>query len=129
MRRIRIIFLILTFIAMLNITYNYVYAESFSDAMDAAEKFVKDGDSKVSSTIDEGKMREASSTIFNILLAIGTAAATIIGVVLGIQFLISGIDEQAQIKQALVPYVVGCVIVFGAFGIWKIVIELMNNVG
>ena len=40
----------------------------------------------------------------------------------------AGIEQQAQIKQALIPYVVGCVVVFGAFGIWKIAIEILKNI-
>ncbi len=29
------------------------------------------------------------------------------------------VEAKAQIKEKLIPYVVGCAIMFGAFGIWK----------
>lgn len=36
-------------------------------------------------------------------------------------------SQKAETKELIVPYVVGCVVIFGAFTIWKIVIELLNQ--
>ena len=66
--------------------------------------------------------------IYNILLIIGMAVAVVIGTVLGVKFLIGSMEEKAQIKEALIPFVIGCVVVFGAFGIWKAVISVGSKV-
>ena len=55
-------------------------------------------------------------------------AAVVCGIVLGIQFMISSAEGQAQIKEKLFPYITGCVIIFGAFGIWKIIMILLGSV-
>ena len=42
--------------------------------------------------------------------------------------MIGSTEEKAEIKKLLLPYVVGCLVVFGAFGIWKFVLTLMETV-
>ena len=39
------------------------------------------------------------------------------------------VEEQAKVKQTLVPYVAGCVVLFGAFTIWKIVVTIIQGSG
>ncbi len=127
MKKITIIFIAFLVFTVL-FTTNYTYADSISDRLAGADSFISEGENQASGAIDTGKINEASSVIYNILLTAGMAVAIIIGVVLGIQFITSGVDEQAKIKQALVPYIVGCVVVFGSFGIWKIAVTLMKNI-
>ena len=41
--------------------------------------------------------------------------------------MIGSAEEKAQIKDALIPFIIGCIIVFGAFGIWKIFVNIGNS--
>lgn len=74
--------------------------------------------------IDEDKLAETSDYIYNILFAIAVVLAIAIGMIIGIQFLIGSVEEQAKIKETLVPYVIGVFVVFSAFTIWKIVVKI-----
>lgn len=78
---------------------------------------------------NEGNLKGASDTLFNILLGLGMAAAVIIGVYLGVKFMLSSVEDKAKVKEALIPYVAGCVVVFGAFTIWKLALLLLENIG
>lgn len=78
--------------------------------------------------LDEGELNITSKEIFNVLFAIAAILAIGVGLVIGIQFITGSVDEKAKIKETLVPYIVGCVVIFSAFTIWKIVIEIGNNV-
>ena len=49
--------------------------------------------------------------------------AVVVGIVLGIKYMIAGADEKAEVKETLLPYIIGCVVTFGAFGIWRILIN------
>ncbi len=40
----------------------------------------------------------------------------------------SSIEEKAEAKKLLVPYVVGCVMVFGGFAIWKLVVTILQSI-
>lgn len=77
--------------------------------------------------IDEGQLKTTSNFIFNLLLGFAMIVAVAIGVAIGIKFMMASVEEKAQIKEALLPYVVGCVVVFGAFGIWKVAIGILSG--
>ncbi len=38
------------------------------------------------------------------------------------------VEQKAKVKDSLVPYIVGCIVIFGAFGIWKLVLTLLESV-
>ena len=42
--------------------------------------------------------------------------------------MLAGVDGKADVKKALIVYVVGCIAIFGAFGVWKLVIEVMQQI-
>ena len=69
-----------------------------------------------------------SKTISGILLAVGIAASVIVGGILGIQFMTGSIDAKAKVKELLIPYIVGCVVIFGAFVIWQLMVTLLGEI-
>ena len=72
-------------------------------------------------------VKNTSDAIYSILLAIGGIVALCVGVFLGVKFMTSTVDEKAKVKESLIAYFIGCIVIFGAFGIWKIVINLGNS--
>jgi len=81
----------------------------------------------IDDTINEDELKETSEFMYNMLFLIAVIVAIITAMILGIQFMISSADEKAKVKEALVPFVVGCAVVFGAFTIWKIVVNIGNK--
>ena len=65
--------------------------------------------------------------MYGILLAIGVVIAVIIGTILGVKLMVAPIEERVEAKKLLVPYVVGCIVVFGAFGTWKLIVTIMQG--
>lgn len=43
------------------------------------------------------------------------------------QFITGSIEGKAKIKEALVPYIIGCIVVFGAFFIWRTLVNTGNS--
>lgn len=135
------IFIKMLIVAILIITFSLIVPLSSSHALDSQEdvKIVKTsfwedifskGDKwtdKGNVMVDEEKVEDTSTDIFNIVFYIGMALALIIGMILGIQFMMASTEDKAKIKEALIPYCVGCAVIFGAFGIWKIAITVLNN--
>ena len=118
-------FLIISFIIIILIIYpNQVKAISLDNIMGGADGFLEEGESK--NTIDKNMLGSTSDIIYNVLLGISMVTAVIIGIILGIKYMTSASEDKAEIKQSLVPYVVACVIIFGAFTIWKFVINIIN---
>lgn len=48
----------------------------------------------------------------------------VVGIIIGIQFMVASAEDKAKVKETLVPYIVGCIVIFGAFTIWSIAVNL-----
>ena len=40
----------------------------------------------------------------------------------------AGIEQKVQVKEALFPYLISCIVVFGSLGIWKITVNIMKQI-
>lgn len=100
--------------------------KSLEDMTSDADKFLNSGNTP-SSTFS-ASLQNFSKTIYNIMLTIGIFLAVIIGGIIGIKLMVSSASEKAEVKKLLVPYVVGCVVVFGGFGIWKLVVTILQGI-
>ena len=83
--------------------------------------------SDITSKIDDGKIVDTSKTIYSILLTIGIIIAAIIILVLGIQFMTGSIEQKAKVKEMLIPFIVGCVVIFGSLTIWRLVTSILST--
>lgn len=119
-----IILMLVINIFFLNI--NVVQADGISDVISGGDGFLQAGKNE-EITIDDNKLQNTSNMIYNILLILGMCIAVIVAAILGIKFMIGSVEEKAQVKDALIPFIVGCVVIFGAFGIWKIFINIGNS--
>lgn len=91
-----------------------------------AEDFINEGKNG-SSTINGANLQKGSNTIYNILLSIGIVVAVAVGAYLGLKFVAASAEDKAKVKEALVPYTVGCILIFGAFIIWRLAISLLSG--
>lgn len=99
----------------------------FSSWVDDADNFLKSAGSGI--TVDKNQLTSASDEIYNTLTSIGMIVAVIVGMILGITYMMTGAVDKAKVKESIMPYLLGCIVIFGAFGIWKLVINVMNGVG
>ncbi len=76
---------------------------------------------------DGDSMKEATDTLYNIFFLGGIGIAAIVGTFLGIKFMTESTEGKAKIKEALIPFCIGCFIIFGGFTIWKITMNLFRD--
>lgn len=88
----------------------------------AAKDFISSANTK--GTVEESEFQKGIGNIYNIFLAAGMIVVVAGGTALGIKFMLSSVEGKAEVKELLVPYLVGTFIIFGAFGIWKLVMEV-----
>ena len=98
---------------------------TLQDMISDGDKFITAGNEN---TISAESLQNLSGRIYNILLEIGVGVSVIIGIILGIKFMLSGVEEKAEVKKMIWVYVVGCVVIFGSFGIWKIVVTILEQI-
>ena len=142
---IKIIYIIILF-TMINTMCTRVYAtEATSDGstsesseeatsevdewtgwIDQAQQFSEGEVTDGTVTFDEANVNSVSNFISGILLGISVVVAVITTAVLGITFIVQSAEEKAKVKEALVPLVVGMIISFGAYTIWKFAINILT---
>ena len=120
------ILLIITLVFFIeNIFSSYIYTVHGEDGeiswAAGAKNFVESADPNI-------KINEPSSQIYNVLTSIGMIVAVSVGAVLGIKYMFTSVEEKANVLETMIPYLIGCVVTFGAFGIWKIFINTFYNI-
>ncbi len=103
-------------------------ASFWGDIFSAGDNFLNQGKTSSNNIINGQAVQDEVEKIYNILFAIGVVLTVLVGAVLGIKFMAGSIEEQAKIKELLLPYIVGCIVVFGTFAIWKIVITVASQI-
>ena len=119
----KVISIIFVILIMLCIYSSTAYATE--ETMQGAKNFLDKGTNPM---LDQDTIQQTSNTIYMMFSGVGTAIVLVVGVVLGIQFLMGSAEEKAKVKETLIPYGVGAVIVFGAVGIWTLVIKVMEGI-
>ena len=75
----------------------------------------------------EEQIQNISKIIYSTLFILGIIIATIVGAILGIKFITGGLEAKSEVKQLLLPYFIGVVVLFGAFGIWRLVLTILQG--
>ena len=101
------------------------YDDGLEQSMTDADDFITDGSND---KLDMQDFQTQFGDIYNIVLQIGVGLAVIVGIVLGVKFILSSVEGKAEVKKMLITYVVSCVVIFGSFGIWKIVVTILQTV-
>ena len=122
-----LIILFVILLSILTFNTNFVQASSISDVIGGAQEFINSGIEDDSPAIDEDNLVDMSNMVYNALLVIATIIAVIVGLVIAIQFMTGSVEQKAKVKETLIPYIAGCIVIFGAFGIWKIVVSILNQ--
>lgn len=110
-----------------------VLSSQVSMAMNGLDDIIKRGDDFVnqgnlSNAIVENNVKETSDGIFAIVVVIGIIVAIVAAVIIGMQFVTASVAEKAQLKEKLIPLIVGAAIIFGAVGIWRLVVDVLQSV-
>lgn len=100
---------------------------AIGEIIDDGQSFLSAADSGTVN-MDIADIESASGYLYNILLSLGVVIAVIVATILGVQFMLSEAEGQAKVKEMLIPFVIGCVIVFGGFGIWNIALKLGKKI-
>lgn len=127
-KRIKLFLIFLMIAIIINIAQP-VYASSTTveDIFKTGANFIENG-KKQKSAFNGEKMKNSVDTLYNLFLWGGIAIAIIVGASLGIKYMFESVEGKAKILQSLIPFTVGCAIIFGGFTIWKISMELFSSV-
>ena len=124
-----IIKIILLMLIIQTIYTSKTEALSLDGIFDAGDNFIKEGktERQTNAAINYEEFRLTTNNIGSVLTTLGIVLAVIIGGILGIQIMWGSIEQQVKAKEMIMPYVVGCIVIFGAFGIWKLAVTIFSQ--
>ena len=107
--------------------FNTVNAASLLQTMETqAGQFIKNGQ-KQAGKIKYDNIANEFAGLGQILTMVGAGVMVAVTTYMGIKYLTAGPEAQAKLKTQLIGVVVSGVVIFGAYGIWKLVIEIASQ--
>ncbi len=118
------VFVIITAVMLISILSVNIYAIELNDVV-TAMKDVRNTDNSIGK--DKGIMAVINDVIGLLQLA-GTGIAVVTVTILGTKYMLSSVDQKAEIKNKAMPVVIGCIILFAAVNLVAIVANFTNDV-
>lgn len=126
-RNVRILF-ILFLIVLLNLCIPiYSNALNLNEIVTGGQNFLT-ADGGGSLPVDQNSLNKLSNSVSGILLSIAIIVTLVSAVIMGINFTVQSVEDKAKIKESMIPWVIGIIVSFGAFTIWKITMAIFYNI-
>ncbi len=74
------------------------------------------------------EFRRRSEIILGIIRAFGTVVSVVAFMVIGIKYIIGSVDERAEYKERMIPYIIGFIMLFTIPNIVGIIYDLTKDV-
>lgn len=123
MKKIKKVLYVIILIAII-FSSNQVFA--LQNIKDAGDDFISQG--STSSVITTEEAWDILGPIGQVLVAIASVVLVIAYMYLGIQYMITDPQGKANIKQKLIGLVIATVLIYGATGLFAIIINLGNSI-
>lgn len=73
---------------------------------------------------ENAALKETGNLVIKVVAMTGSAVSIIVIIILGIKYMTGSVEEKAEYKKTLLPYIIGAVCVFGASSIVSIFYNL-----
>ena len=124
---IKIIFVLMIIYAVISSIY-VAEATTLKDMESQAKNFISKGKQQANqSKIDAGAIAGEFVGIGQILTLVGAGVLVAVTTYMGIKYLTAGPEAQAKLKVQLIGIVVSGVVIFGAYGIWSMVVDIASQ--
>lgn len=95
----------------------------FTDVLTNIESYIpNDSDS------GNDKVEEKASVILTIITNIGIILSVLMSAIIGVKYMLASIEEKAEYKQEMIPYLIGSALLFGISTIVKILQDIGTNI-
>ena len=112
---------ILLFVAMISISLTTVVSASGIDAANLANQL------KGNTSAAQGDVMNIGNQIIGIITTVGVVVAVVILLVLGIKYMMGSASEKAEYKKTMIPYLIGCILIFCISTIVSIIYNLVSQ--
>lgn len=79
-------------------------------------------------TSGDAKMLDVGQKIVGILQTVGIILSVIVLIVVGIKYMMGSVEEKAEYKKTLMPYVIGAALIFAASAFAQVVYGFFTGI-
>ena len=90
---------------------------SFLSTVLALEDIVDPNYYEPSSSGNADTIKNIGNSIIGVLQVVGSIVSVIVLIVIGIQYMLGSVEEKAQYKEKMWPYIVGAIMIFSVLNI------------
>ena len=117
----KIIVFILIAVMIVSIGTTTVFAEAIKGGTDPSTL-------KGQAVTGTSNITKLGNQLITIISTVGSVAAVIVLIVLGLKYMMGSAEEKAEYKKTLMPYVIGAALVFAASTIAGVLYSFLSNV-
>ena len=121
MKKINILIKILIVMCMLMFIINNI-------SLCSSDKIINPDEYKPEDLTGGDKMLNIGNTIIGIVQMIGSGVSIIVLIVIGIQYLLGSIEERAEYKEKMMPYIIGAIMLFGITNILVFISNIASDI-
>lgn len=119
---------IIVFIIMVLILILYMQPTYASNIIKDAQDWFEGGKSGGQTIMNAQDTADAIAPISQMLFWAGVITLFIAGTVMGIKFIMASPEEQGKLKGQLIGLVIAAIVILGAYTIWELSYNFMNEV-
>ena len=120
MKKLKII-LIITIILILILP-------AFCMAESSSQKIIKDFDAYKGNLGESTKLLPKVQSIAGVIASIGSIISIICLVIIGIKYMLGSVEERAEYKKTMIPYIIGAILVFSMTALPMFIYNIMNGI-
>lgn len=73
-------------------------------------------------------VKDIGNIVIGIIQFVGTCTSVIVVIIMGIKYMTASLEEKAEYKKTMIPYLIGAVLVFATTNILGVVSTIMSQV-
>lgn len=112
---------VLMIVAMLAMASTVVFAQSIAQSTDPRTITPLQG-------TGTGSVKSLGQQILGIVQLVGSIAAVVVLVVLGIKYMMGSAEEKAEYKKTMIPYIIGAVLIFAASNVAGMIYDWASTI-
>lgn len=78
-------------------------------------------------TFSDPEAKLIGNKAITVVTTVGATLSVIVLIVLGIKYMMGSVEEKAEYKKSLMPYMIGCIFVFMATVIATVIYDIMTT--
>lgn len=76
---------------------------------------------------DTTKVTNIGGKIINIIQVVGIVVAIAVVLIIGIKYMTGSVEQKAEYKKVMIPYIIGAVLLVAGTSIVKVIFNTINN--